>query len=97
LAYFFRRTDEGWVLARPDETLMGERRTIRQGSFTITYWAWDEPHLTELTKPFSEAYGAVASNFGLDQTRGISVTASSSPKGSCCPKARPMSTWRRQP
>jgi hypothetical protein len=86
MAYFFRPDDSGWSLSRPDETLMGEGRSAREGPFVITYWAWDEAHLPELMQDLNETYQTVSANLGLKPAEGISVTVSSASEAAVGPE-----------
>jgi len=77
--YFFRQDDTVWTLARPDETLMGEQRTITEGPFVIAYWAWDEPYIPELLTTLDRTFETVTSNFDLtpEQPYSIAIVPSS--------------------
>jgi hypothetical protein len=79
-AFFFTDEEAGWVLSRPDESLMGEKRIVHSGPFAITYWAWDEENMAQVLRDLDEVYRAVTSDLGIQSAQEISAIVFSSPQ-----------------
>jgi len=63
---FFRPEADHWVLAPPDETLMGPLHTSTFNHFTLTYWEWDQAYLDAIATSLEFAYRKTLANFGIE-------------------------------
>ncbi len=75
-ALFFLQVNGSWLLADFAKASMTEQlgviddhSIVADGPFTVTYWSWDEPYITETLEILHFIHDKVTSNFKLEDDR----------------------------